>query len=283
MTRRVVAGPRRRRSGPRGSRTPRVAGRPARRRHRVPSASALARLERLNRIDGLSVFTLFDGQLVGGGNAGGERQDGSAPRHGGRSARRARRSPPRAADRSSRSVPTWRAGIAAIVKESLAPAGRGALRGRAVGQGRGARLDADRARLRGGRSCRRRRRVPALPARAGPGGRDPHGRRCLHRSGGRDLRRVRGRRRDGGQPRRAGPSGLDALARAVPAGRASSACRPAARTRGRARPTCCCRGWWPASRQPGGRWRASAHGGLLNREMRFRFPPYARLLEAPDG
>jgi molybdopterin biosynthesis enzyme len=26
-----------------------------------------------------------------------------------------------------------------------------------------------------------------------------------------------------------------------------------------------------------------AHGGLLNREMRFRFPPYARLLEAPDG
>ena len=25
------------------------------------------------------------------------------------------------------------------------------------------------------------------------------------------------------------------------------------------------------------------HGGVLTREMRFRFPPYARELEAPDG
>ena len=25
------------------------------------------------------------------------------------------------------------------------------------------------------------------------------------------------------------------------------------------------------------------HGGVLTREMRFRFPPYARELDAPDG
>jgi hypothetical protein len=26
-----------------------------------------------------------------------------------------------------------------------------------------------------------------------------------------------------------------------------------------------------------------AHGGLLTRDMRFRFPPYAQKLEAPEG
>jgi hypothetical protein len=25
------------------------------------------------------------------------------------------------------------------------------------------------------------------------------------------------------------------------------------------------------------------HGGVLTREMRFRFPPYSRELDAPDG
>jgi len=28
---------------------------------------------------------------------------------------------------------------------------------------------------------------------------------------------------------------------------------------------------------------ALGHGGGLTREMRFRFPPYARELDAPDG
>ena len=65
--------------------------------------------------------------------------------------------------------------------------------------------------------------------------------------------------------------------------RPSSACRPAAPTRRRRPRTCCCRGCSPASRRRLRTVSRLGHGGILTRDMRFRFPAYARALDAPDG
>ena len=97
------------------------------------------------------------------------------------------------------------------------------------------------------------------------------------------LRGDRRARRAGRPARRPGASRARCSGWRASAGRRSSACRPAAPTRRRPPRTCCCRGCCPAS---GRRERTVAklgHGGILTRSQRFRFPAYARELDAPDG
>ena len=113
---------------------------------------------------------------------------------------------------------------------------------------------------------------------------DPHGRGAEHgpvrmpssrrstSSAGRIVRR--------GVP--AHPGSMLWLARLGDA-RRSWACRRAARTRRRPPRTSCCRGSWPASRASRATIARLGHGGILTRAMRFRFPSYARDLDAPEG
>ena len=70
---------------------------------------------------------------------------------------------------------------------------------------------------------------------------------------------------------------------AGPAGPRSWACRRAAPTPVRRPPTCSSRACWPASPPTAATVAKLGHGGVLGREMRFRFPAYALELEAPEG
>ena len=49
------------------------------------------------------------------------------------------------------------------------------------------------------------------------------------------------------------------------------------------RGTCCCPGSCPAKDRPRKTVAKLGHGGILTRSQRFRFPAYARELDAPDG
>ena len=96
------------------------------------------------------------------------------------------------------------------------------------------------------------------------------------------LRGDRGPRRAGRPARRAGPSGFDALARPDrPDGDPRAADVRRLLEGDRRRPAAAA----PAVRRAGlGATVARlGHGGILTRSQRFRFPAYARELDAPDG
>ena len=77
--------------------------------------------------------------------------------------------------------------------------------------------------------------------------------------------------------------GLDAVARPCGPEQLSSACRAAARSRRRPPRTCSCRGCVAGQPATAATVAKLGHGGILTRSQRFRFPAYARDLDAPDG
>jgi len=239
-----------------------------------------SRLERLNRIDGLSVFTLFDGQLVAAGTLvasvktgphlvpAADVLAGEAVARGGRPLVEVR---PYAARR-----------IAAIVKESLAPAGRvrfeAALKARVEGLGSTltALVYVEDDPTAAERAFRRFLRGPDradVILTAGAASTDPADAILV------GLAAVGGTVVSHGVP--AHPGSMLWLARA---GRTSVLGLPTCGAYSRASAADLVLPWLlagePASRRTVARL---GHGGILTREMRFRFPPYARSLDAPEG
>ena len=207
----------------------------------------IADLERLNRIDPLEVFTVFDGQVVGARRPRRERQ--------GRAARRRRRH----GSTRARGWPGFGSHPLVWVAPFIPSPGRGhrqgvgprdrtrAVRGQRPRQGRGPRLDdrVDRLRRRrpgGGRGGDGRLRPPARPARAHPDRRRGQHRPARCRASWPSPRSAGGSSGAASRPTRARCCGWRASA-----GRRSSACRPAAPTPRRRPRTCCCPGCCPAS------------------------------------
>ena len=240
-------------------------------------------LERLNRIDPLEVFTAFDGPVVEAGDLVASVK--VAPHVVAESRRRARPSARLGSARRPlvRVAPFRPERVGVVVKESLraaarerferasGPRSRGSAR-RSIGD----RLRRGRRRRRDGGACGRCGRGPGpvdLVLTAGGRSTDPLDPFfvAIERLGGRVVRH--------GVP--AHPGSMLWLARI---GRtASSACRRAAPTRRRPPPTCCCRGCCPASAASARTVARLGHGGILTRDQRFRFPAYARELDAPEG
>ena len=241
-------------------------------------------LERLNRLDPLEVFTRVRRVGRRGRRPRRERQGRAARRRLGRRGCGPRGSPAARAGRSSsrRPVPArarrgGRQGVAAGARP-------GAVRGERPGQGREPGLDGRRrsptsptttARGRGGAWRRRGAAGRDLVLTAGGGSTDPADPFfvAIERLGGRVVRH--------GVP---GPSRLDAVAR-----------RGSAETAVLGLPTCGAYSKATAAdlllprllQRRAGRpprpCRHLGHGGILTRDQRFRFPPYARELDAPEG
>ena len=245
----------------------------------------IAELERVNRLDPLEVFTRVRRPGRASGRPRRQRQGRAARR------RRRRSSTRRAGSRGFGSTPlVWvapfRAERVGGRRQGVRPGGgTGAVRGERPGQDREA--SARRSSTSSTSPTRttpvetalaaiRPRRRPAADLILTAGGRS-------HRSGGPVLRRDRRARRAGRPARRAGPPGLDALAGPHRPDGDPRACRPAAPTRRRPPPTCCCRGCCPASRRRRRRSSQARPWRRADPRERFRFPPYARELDAPDG
>jgi hypothetical protein len=271
---RAVAGPGLEARGPHESRVDLLAVEPGAVRVRA------ARLERLNRIDGLSVFTLFDGQLVAAGTIVASVKTGpqlvtAADVQAGEAV--AARGGPIVEVRPYRARR-----IAAIVKESLAPAGR--------------------ARFEAALSAKVEGLASSLIALAfvadDPVAAEGAFRRFLHGPDRADVILVAGAAST--DPADAvfvsfAAVGGTVVSHGVPAHPGSMLwLGRAGRTSVLGLPTCGAYSkagaadlllpWLVTGEPPTRRTVARlAHGGILDREMRFRFPPYARLLEAPDG
>ena len=238
------------------------------------------RLEQLNRIDGLSVFTLFDGQLVAAGTLVASIKTGP---HLVPAADVLRGEAVAAAGGPVVDVRPYAARrVAAIVKESLAPAGRArfetALAARVEGLGSS---------------------VIALSYVADdPAAVEPAFRRFLRGADRADViltagaastdpmdaifvafAAVGGKVVSHGMP--AHPGSMLWLGRA---GRTSVLGLPTCGAYSRATAADLILPWLLAGEPPNRRTVARlGHGGILTREMRFRFPPYARSLDTPEG
>jgi hypothetical protein len=270
----AVAGPGLEVRGPRESRIDLLAVGPgALRVHAV-------RLEQLNRIDGLSVFTLFDGQLVAAGTLVASIKTGP---HLVPAADVTKGEAIAAAGGPVVDVRPYAARrIAAIVKESLAPAGRArfetALAARVDGLGSSLialayvaddPVAAERAfrRFLGGAD-----RADVILT-AGAASTDPSDTIFVA------FAAVGGRVVSHGVP--AHPGSMLWLGRA---GRTSVLGLPSCGAYSTATAVDLILPWLLAGEPPNRRTVARlGHGGILTREMRFRFPPYARSLDAPEG
>jgi molybdopterin biosynthesis enzyme len=239
-----------------------------------------ARLERLNRIDGLSIFTVFDGQLVAPGALVGSVKTGPHLV---------------AAVDVSRAVAVAAAGgpivdvrpyvarrVAAIVKESLAPAGRArfeaALTDKVQGLGSSVTAiayvadDPAAAEAAFRRFLRGADRADLILT-AGAASTDPAD--SIFTA----LAAVGGRVVSHGVP--AHPGSMLWLGRA---GRTSVLGLPTCGAYSKATAVDLLLPWLVAGEPPNRRTVARlGHGGILTRDMRFRFPPYARALDAPEG
>ena len=245
----------------------------------------IAELERLNRIDPLEVFTAFDGQVVDARRPRRERQGRATRRRRRDGRRRARGWPASAATRSSGSRRSCRAGSGSSSRSRVRASGPRAVRGERPRQGRGARLGrsspstTSRTTPTAVEAALAALRPPARPGRPHPdrrrGQHRPARRRASSRStalGGRVVRRgvpahpgsMLWLARIGGTAI-LGPADLRRLLEGDRRGPAPAAA--AVRRAGRSERTVAKLG----------------HGGILTRSQRFRFPAYARELDAPDG
>ncbi len=242
----------------------------------------IAELERINRLDPLEVFTVYDGQVVEKGDLVASVKiaphlvDAGVIEAGAR-----------IAGFGSQPIvsvePFVARRVGVVVKESVRATGPRAVRGIGPSQDRGAGLGDHRYRVRPRRCRRGRDRARSVHAWCGDRGPDPDGGFCVDRPRGRVLRRDRA------------PSAVvssAAVCRRIQArccgsrgsaGRRSSGCRRVGRTRRRPLRTCCYRGSWRASRPSEATVAKLGHGGILTRDQRFRFPRYARELDAPEG
>lgn len=270
----AVAGPGLEAHGPHESRIDLLAVGPGAVRVRV------GRLEQVNRIDGLSVFTRLDGQLVAAGTLVASVKTGPhlVP------AEDVRRAEAIAASGGPivdvRPYASRR--VAAIVKESSAPAGRArfeaALAAKVEGLGSSLmaieyvaddRLDAERAFH---RVLRGRDRADVILT-AGAAATDPTDAVLAA------FATIGGKVVSHGVP--AHPGSMLWLGRV---GRTCVLGLPTCGAYSRATAADLILPWLlagePANRRTVARL---GHGGILTREMRFRFPPYARSLDAPEG
>ncbi len=237
-------------------------------------------LGRLDAIDGLSVFTVLDGQLVAAGEPVGAVKTGP---HLVPESAVARAAALAAGARPVVEVRPYRAcRVAAIVKETLAPAARarfeGALRSKV--EGLGSRLLAiayvaddpgsvEAAFRRFGRGRER----ADLVLTAGAASTDPSD--AIHVA----FAAIGGRVTSHGVP--AHPGSMLWLGRA---GRTAYLGLPTCGAYSKATAADLLLPWLLAGEPPDRRTVARlGHGGLLTRQMRFRFPPYARELDAPEG
>ena len=238
------------------------------------------RLEQLNRIDGLSVFTLFDGQLVAAGTLVASIKTGP---HLVPAADVLRGEAVAAAGRPVVDVRPYAARrIAAIVKESLAPAGRtrfeAALAARVEGLGSSLIAlayvaDDPAAAERAFRRFLRGADRADVILTAGAVSTDPTEGILVA------FAAVGGRVVSHGVP--AHPGSMLWLGRA---GRTSVLGLPSCGAYSTATAADLILPWLLAGEPPNRRTVARlGHGGILSREMRFRFPPYARSLDAPEG
>ena len=239
-----------------------------------------ARLERLNRIDGLSVFTLFDGQLVAAGTLVASLKTGphlvpaadvlagEAVAGGGRPLVDVH--------------PYVHRRIAAIVKESLAPAGRARFEAAIAAkvQGLGSTLSAlayvaddPAAAERAFRRFLKGTERADVILTAGAASTDPADAIFVA------LTAVGGRVVSHGAP--AHPGSMLWLGRA---GRTCVLGLPTCGAYSKATAVDLVLPWLLAGEPPSRRTVARlGHGGVLTREMRFRFPPYARTLGDSKG
>jgi len=239
-----------------------------------------ARLARLNRIDGLSVFTRFDGQLVAAGTLVASIKTGP---HLVPAADVLRGEAVASAGGPIVDVrPYASRRIAAIVKESLAAAGRAsfeaALAVRVEGLGSSlvglvyVRDDATAAERAFRRFLRGADHADVILT-AGAASTDPTDAILVA------LAAVGGTVVSHGVP--AHPGSMLWLGRA---GRTSVLGLPSCGAYSRATAADLVLPWLVAGEPPNRRTVARlGHGGILTREMRFRFPPYARSLDAPEG
>ena len=269
----AVAGPGLRSRGPAESRVDLLAAVDGVVRIRV------ATLERLDRIDPLEVFTIYDGQVVRAGDLVASVKIAPATRRRSRDPSGARRSPgPAVRWSASAAFRPGRVGV--LVKESVHGPAR-------------ERFEASvRAKVEGLGST-----IVAISYVADDAVAVAAAFRALRRAGPRSSSRpargawTRRTRRSSRSTRSAGPSSgaacrpIRARCCGSPASGAcrSSACRHAAPIRRRPPPTFSLPrllAGEPASRATIARL---GHGGILTRAMRFRFPAYARELDAPEG
>lgn len=239
-----------------------------------------SRLEQLNRIDGLSVFTLFDGQLVAAGTLVASIKTGphlvpAAVILAGEAVA--------AAGRAIVDVRPYEARrIAAIVKESLAPAGRArfeaalAVRVKGLGSTLTALVyveDDPAAAERAFRRFLRGADRADVILTAGAASTDPSDAIFVA------LAAVGGTVVSHGAP--AHPGSMLWLGRA---GRTSVLGLPTCGAYSRATAADLVLPWLVSGEPPSRRTVARlGHGGILTREMRFRFPLYARSLDTPNG
>ena len=282
----------RRRAAPRGGRgraradrprPDRRAGSTSSPRPTASSTSGSPTSSALNRIDPLEVFTAFDGQVVARGDLVASVKvaphlvEAATVDAGARLAGFGSHplvwvapfiaEPGRRASSRSRSAATARATV----------------RGQRPGQDRGPRLDDRVDRLRRGRPRRGRGRDGRLRAAAGPGRPDPDRRRGEHGSarpvlpGDRRARRPH-RPARASRPTRARCSGWPASASTAILGLPTCGAYSKATAADLLLPR--------LLSGEGATERTVAklgHGGILTRSQRFRFPAYARELDAPDG